>query len=194
MPFSNCFPPPHPPSLHLPHQVTVVERMMTSSFLEHLLAVILKGEKACNFGTLYTTDIITRSAKNNNAPFISSQFSRCIPENVSLNWLPPALSYCISTKPKAKCNLFILSFCRQRKVWSTQIDLKKDPPHYWNYCNFSPLSCSPLDFTLSASLHSAVSHSGMYFFSFENSQKIEKKSYDYHFYTNVIRKKDFFHG
>jgi len=34
----------------------------------------------------------------------------------------------------------------------------------------------------------------MYFFSFENSQKIEKKSYDYHFYTNVIRKKDFFHG
>ena len=36
---------------------------------------------------------------------------------------------------------------------------------------------------------SAVNHSGAYFSTFKNSQKIEEKSYDYYFFTNVIRTK-----
>jgi len=34
-----------------------------------------------------------------------------------------------------------------------------------------------------------VNHSGAYFAKFKNSQKIEEKSYDYNFFTNVIRTK-----
>ena len=39
------------------------------------------------------------------------------------------------------------------------------------------------------SLYSAVNHSGAYFAKFKNSQKIEEKSQEYNFFTNVIRTK-----
>ena len=66
------------------------------------------------------------------------------------------------------CSLFTLSSTLQAK-WLPRLTSQTDSAH--SPCN------------------SAVNRSGAYFLNFKNSQKIEEKSYDYNFFTNVIRTK-----